>query len=338
MADVPDSEYASRLDLRNERIFSIDPPTARDLDDAVSIKLLDDGTYELGVHIADVSYFIAESSPLDIEASQRGTSVYLVQKVIPMLPRRLCEDLCSLNPDVDRLAFSVHWNVDIDGNFIGEPRFARSLIRSCAKLSYDHAQMVIDGKSWKKVPGIFIGNSMDMASVRNDIVLLYNLSKTLRQKRFENGSLTLKSHRLWFDMDDLGNPVGCGIYQIKEANRLIEEFMLLANIAVSHQLAMSFPEQALLRCHPPPLPQTLLDLASSLAVIGIKLDTTSAKTLNASFEAIENPRHRDLIRSLAVKKMKRAAYFCAGSKDLSQYSHYALGVPLYTHFTYSCIT
>jgi protein SSD1 len=222
------------LDLRNDRIFSIDPPTARDLDDACSIKALADGNYELGVHIADVSYFVREGTKLDEEALERATSVYLVQKVIPMLPRLLCEELCSLNPNVERFAFSVHWTIDAEANIIGEPRFAKSIIRSCAKLSYDHAQAVIDGESWDKLPAFEIGNGVSASQLEDDIKLLFKFSKLMRKRRFDNGSLTLNSIKLWFKLDEVGNPIDSGTYLLKDANRLIEEVHCLSNYSTCY--------------------------------------------------------------------------------------------------------
>lgn len=211
--------------MRSERIFSIDPQTARDLDDAVSIKKLDDDIYQLGVHIADVSFFVQEGTLLDAAAFERGTSVYLVQKVIPMLPKLLCEELCSLNPGVDRLAFSVLWKVDSSANFIGDPEFGRSIIKSCAKLSYDHAQSVIDGGDLDppSLPPVSILNGIKKEDIEEDIRLLFKISKILRERRFEKGTLSLNSIKLWFKLDDDGNPIDNGIYKIKEANKLIEE-------------------------------------------------------------------------------------------------------------------
>ncbi|KAJ3346084.1 hypothetical protein HDU91_007139 [Kappamyces sp. JEL0680] len=220
---IPESEFEKRADLRGERIFSIDPPTARDLDDAVSIKRLHDGTYELGVHIADVSYFVTPNTELDKEAYNRATSVYLVQKVVPMLPRLLCEELCSLNPGVDRLAFSVFWKIDKDANLIGEPWFRRSVINSCAKLWYDHAQAVIDEQDWHSVSPVQLAGGWTDEQVQDDIRLLHQLSLTLRRRRYESGALTLNSIKLWFKLDDVGNPINSGIYEQKDANRLIEE-------------------------------------------------------------------------------------------------------------------
>ncbi|KAJ3323006.1 DIS3-like exonuclease 2 [Boothiomyces sp. JEL0866] len=329
---IKQEEYEKRENITSYRIFSIDPPTARDLDDALSCKALPDGNFEIGVHIADVSYFVDRNSPIDQEAFHRATSVYLTQKVIPMLPRVLCEELCSLNAGVDRLAFSVFWIFDPDGKIIGEPRFSRTIINSCAKLSYQHAQCVLENQDMNTVsPVEIIGH--DQKDVENDILQLYKFSKILRQKRYDNGALTLNSIKLWFDLDDAGNPLDCGIYELKDANRLIEEFMLLANMAVAHKISNHFPETSLLRRHPPPLEKALDQVKSQLEKEGIPLDITSAQTLNESLDAISDPTIQFICRLMTIKGMKRASYFCTGAADINQFSHYALSVPLYTHFT-----
>ena len=173
------------------------------------------------MHIADVSYFVKDGSVVDHEAFNRGTSVYLSQRVIPMLPRLLCEELCSLNPGVERLAFSVFWTFSNDGTILGEPEFTKSVIKSCGKLWYDHAQQVIDGKEFTgKVVG---GWSVDQ--VKQKIQNLYKLSKILRQQRYDNGALSLNSIKLWFKLDDNGNPIDTGVYELKDSNRLIEEVL-----------------------------------------------------------------------------------------------------------------
>jgi VacB/RNase II family 3'-5' exoribonuclease len=207
-------------------VFSIDPLTAKDLDDAVSIKALPDGTFELGVHIADVSYFVKPNTNLDSEALHRATTVYLVQKAIPMLPRLLCEELCSLNPGVDRFSFSVVWTIDADANFIGDPWFGKSIIRSCGKLAYEHAQALIDGKTWDDLPPVTLSNNVSIDDIKNDTLFLFKISKILRKRRFDNGALAIQSIKLWFALDDVGNPIDTGVYRLKESNRLIEEVML----------------------------------------------------------------------------------------------------------------
>lgn len=190
-------------------MFTIDPATAKDLDDAMHIRLLDCGNYEVGVHIADVSFFINPQNALDLEAQKRCTTVYLVQKAIPMLPRLLCEELCSLNPGVDRLSFSVIWKINPQGNFIiiinlfthlkgivvGEPWFGKSIIRSRAKLSYDHAQAFIEGySSWdeaisagKKLQKLTLSDECSEQTIKEKVLELYSLSKQIRARRFDDG-------------------------------------------------------------------------------------------------------------------------------------------------------
>lgn len=340
---IPEEEIAKRWDLRSERIFSIDPPTAKDLDDAVSIKKIGEDEYELGVHIADVSYFVPEGSALDTEARLRATTVYLTQRAIPMLPALLCEELCSLNPGVDRLAFSVKWIVDSKGNAKEKPRFSRSVIRSCAKLAYGDAQEVIEGRDWNQgyysletmkhrpAPEVEAPHTRDQ--VAEDIRLLWTIAQELRRKRHEGGALWMQNIKLWFALDSLGNPGGVGVYVSREANKLIEEFMLLANMAVAQQLAATFPEHALLRNHGPPQQKSMTKFLELAARLGYPMNANSAGELQASFDAIPDENVRLTLRLMCIKPMQRAKYFCTGCLDLEHWGHYALNVPLYTHFT-----
>ena len=220
---IPSDEVANRRDFRDHRTFSIDPQTAKDLDDAMSCTSLPDGTFEVGVHIADVSQFVPRGSALDEEARNRASTVYLVQKAIPMLPRLLCEELCSLNPGVERFAFSVVWKMDKDAAIIGQPWFGKSIIKSCAKMSYDHAQAFIEDRDWADLPHVDIHNGHTLSDVKQDVLTLFNISKALRRARFENGALKINSIKLWFALDENGNPENLGVYQQKEANKLIEE-------------------------------------------------------------------------------------------------------------------
>ncbi|KAL2919192.1 hypothetical protein HK105_201467 [Polyrhizophydium stewartii] len=328
---IPDEEYAKRWDLRDLRIFSIDPETAKDLDDALSCRALPDGTFEVGVHIADVSYFVRPRTALDAEAYVRATTVYLVQRAIPMLPRLLCEQLCSLNPDVERFAFTVFWTFDADGNIVSEPRFGRSVIRSCAKLSYEQAQAVIDDTPFVKQPQLSDNVALD--DVKQDILQLFEFSKVLRKSRYDGGALSIHSIKLWFNLDEFGNPINSGMYELKDSNRLIEEFMLLANMAVAEKIQAYFPEAALLRRHPRPA-QSIGEFVSRATKMGFKIDASSSGSLQASFEAIQDPLQRMLVRMMAIKPMKRAEYFAAmEAEEPIHMRHYALSVPLYTHFT-----
>ncbi|KAJ3033238.1 hypothetical protein HDV00_006560 [Rhizophlyctis rosea] len=330
---IPDEEIAKRRDLRDEQIFSIDPPTAKDLDDAVSCKPLGDGTFEVGVHIADVSYFVPPNTALDKEAMYRATTVYLVQKAIPMLPPLLCEQLCSLNPGVDRLAFSVIWKVDAQARPIGTPWFGRTIIRSCAKLSYDHAQALIEGRGWDDLPAVQLSGGVTVDDIKKTTMQLYEFSVQMRKRRFENGALAIHSIKLWFAVDGDGNPVDSGVYQIRDSNKLIEEFMLLANMAVAKKISTHYPEFSLLRRHAPPSKRPMQEFIELAASLGYTIDATDSSSLQASFEAIPTAEKRQVLKLLCIKPMQRAKYFCTGAVDVEQWHHYALNVPLYTHFT-----
>ncbi|KAJ1984481.1 hypothetical protein H4R34_000628 [Dimargaris verticillata] len=326
---IPQKEFDERVDLRHERIVTIDPKTARDLDDAVSCRSLPNGNLAIGVHIADVSYFIPPDTALDHEARRRATSVYLVDGVIPMLPAVLCEQLCSLRPGVDRLAFSVLWEISPNGHIVSH-RFQRSIIHSCAQLAYEEAQAVVEGQALDRSR---IYGSHDPADIEDDIRALFQLSVVLRRRRFDKGALAINSIRLHFDLDAHGNPVACYPYDIKDSNRLIEEFMLLANITVATAICNYFPDQALLRRHPPPVARALDKFEDYVKRLGYTLDTSSSGALHRSFDAIGDPKAQELLKLMAIRPMSRARYFCTGCTPMDIYDHYALHEPLYTHFT-----
>lgn len=281
---IPPDEVGKRRDLRKDCIFTIDPSTARDLDDALACRRLTDGTFEVGVHIADVSYFVPEGSSLDKVAAERATSVYLVQKVVPMLPRLLCEELCSLNPMTDKLTFSVIWKLTPEGKIL-EEWFGRTIIRSCTKLSYDHAQSMIENPTEKipeeELPPISPEHSVE--EVHQAVLNLHSIAKQLRRQRFVDGALRLDQLKLAFTLDhETGLPQGCHIYEYRDSNKLVEEFMLLANMAVAHKIFRTFPEQALLRRHPPPQTKMLSDLVEFCDQMGLPMDVSSAGALNVS--------------------------------------------------------
>ncbi|XP_009871764.1 PREDICTED: DIS3-like exonuclease 2, partial [Apaloderma vittatum] len=324
-----------------ECIFTIDPSTAKDLDDALSCKQLPDGNFEVGVHIADVSYFVLEETALDKVASERATSVYLVQKVIPMLPRLLCEELCSLNPMQDRLTFSVMWKMTPEGKILDE-WFGRTVICSCVKLSYDHAQSMIEspGKVFapEELPPVSPQHST--AEIQQAVLNLHRIAQHLRKQRFIDGALRLDQLKLSFTLDqESGMPQGCYIYQYRDSNKLVEEFMLLANMAVAHQIYRSFPEQALLRRHPPPQTKLLKDLMEFCSQVGLNIDFSSAgtlhKSLNETFGADKySEARKEVLTNMFSRPMQMALYFCTGIlEDETLFRHYALNVPFYTHFT-----
>ncbi|XP_069473649.1 DIS3-like exonuclease 2 isoform X2 [Ambystoma mexicanum] len=338
---IPAEEFQKRRDLRKECVFTIDPATARDLDDALSCKQLPDGNFEVGVHIADVSYFLQEGTALDEVASQRATSVYLVQKVIPMLPRLLCEELCSLNPMTDRLTFSVMWKLSPEGKILDE-WFGRSIICSCVKLSYDHAQSMLENPSKlfsaEELPPVATHHPID--EIHQAVLNLHSIARNLRKQRFDGGALRLDQMKLAFTLDkESGMPQGCYVYQYRDSNKLVEEFMLLANMAVAHQIRRTFPKQALLRRHPPPQSKLLDDLVEFCDQMGLKIDFSNAGTLHKTLNDVIGKdeyadARKEVLTNLCSRPMQMALYFCTGAlHNETLFRHYALNVPLYTHFT-----
>jgi DIS3-like exonuclease 2 len=343
---ITEADIAERRDLRSLRIFSIDPPTARDLDDALSIESLSDGVFRIGVHIADVSHFVNPATPLDEEAAVRSTSVYLVDRVIPMLPRLLCEELCSLNPGVDRLAFSIIWEMDSSGK-IKSTWAGRTIICSCGKLSYPQVQELIDGIATPESENVpegvqLYGSAHSWTDVAHDALKLHSVASEIRRRRFEiDGALRLDNVRLYFELDDEGKAVEYGVYQQKEANRLVEEFMLAANMTAAKIISDAFPDRALLRRHMPPNITKLEELASTVARLlpnAPPLDVSSAGTLQKSLSDLRKavgPEVAEVVTLMCTKPMQTAQYFCTGEyeKEPSLWRHYALAVGHYTHFT-----
>ncbi|CAH1775460.1 unnamed protein product [Owenia fusiformis] len=338
---IPESELKERRDFRDECVFTIDPATARDLDDAMHCKHLGDGLYEIGVHIADVSYFLEEGTELDNVAGRRATSVYLVQKVIPMLPRILCEELCSLNPAEDRLTFSVVWKMTEEGEILDE-WFGRSVICSCVKMAYDHAQGFIENpdRDWTREELPPILEKFKVKEIKEKVLNLDKIAKQLRKQRFDQGALRLDQVKLSYALDkETGMPCGYSVYQQKDSNKLIEEFMLLANMAVAHRISKMFPEKALLRRHAAPQGKMMEELADVCSNMGVPIDASSSATLHTSLLKYVGPDVYSQARSqiltvLCSKPMQMAKYFCTGClEEEALWRHYALSVPRYTHFT-----
>ncbi|KAE8269781.1 hypothetical protein A4X09_0g2548 [Tilletia walkeri] len=343
---IPEREYEVRRDFRDARVFTIDPETAKDLDDAVSVRDLDGGLIEVGVHIADVSYFVKSGNALDRDAKKRGTSVYLVQRAVPMLPPALSEELCSLVPGVERLAFSAVFTMTKEGHVIGTWH-GRTVIRSCAKLAYADAQEAIEGRSVPeaKVQKFSAGEGDDdedaianaapigASEIASDIRQLHDLAQKLRKRRFDNGALKIDNVKLSFKLDEHGLPTDASPYKTFEAHQLIEEFMLQANMSVATRIASGLPEISLLRRHERPIERRLQGFKERAKSLGYEIDITTGGTLFASLRAIEDPKDREALENLATKSMLRAKYFCTGMVDIAKYEHFALNVPLYTHFT-----
>lgn len=322
---VDDPGWQGRRDLRDLLVCSIDPPGCQDIDDALHARPLPNGNIEVGVHIADVSNFVKPNTAMDTEASMRGTTVYLVDKRIDMLPMLLGTDLCSLKPFVERYAFSVIWEVTPDAEVVSSD-FTKSVILSKEAFSYEQAQMRIDDQS--KTDDLSQG-----------MRTLLKLSKNLRQKRMDAGALNLASPEVRIETDsELSDPVA----DVKtkahlDTNSLVEEFMLLANITVASKIYHTFPQTALLRRHAAPPPQNFEQLNSQLSTKrNMSLDVSSSLALATSLDRCvdpTNPFFNTLIRILATRCMTSAEYFCAGAHAESEFRHYGLASTIYTHFT-----
>lgn len=319
-----DKFLAKRKDLRNLLVCSIDPPRCQDIDDALHARPLPNGNFEVGVHIADVTHFVKPNTPLDDEGASRGTSVYLVDKRIDMLPTLLGTDLCSLKPRVDRFAFSVLWELSPDAKIVNVS-FTKSIIKSCEAFEYGEAQARIDDAS----------NTDDLTK---GMRILLQLSKKLKQQRLDNGALNLASPEVKVHMDsETSDPNEVEIKQLLETNSLVEEFMLLANISVARQIYESFPQMAMLRRHAPP-PVSNFDILNEQLRVkkGMHIDVSSSKNLADSLDKIvdpEDPFFNTLVRIMATRCMMAAEYFSSGSFSEPEFRHYGLATEIYTHFT-----
>jgi DIS3-like exonuclease 2 len=340
-----------RRDYRDRRVFTIDPTSARDLDDALHVASLPDGRVEIGVHIADVSHFLRPGSAVDAEALRRATTVYLVNDVIPMLPRPLCEVACSLNENVERLAFSCIWRMNMDGTMAGnnDVWYGRTVIKSCARLDYATAQNIIDGKCgngegradevefWPTSRRPTGGHTVD--GVAADVRLMHRVAMARRRLRFENGALALNGIKLAFQLEEDGEtPRLCAPYPIRDSNRLIEEYMLIANYLVAQRLITHARGRALLRHHPPPLEgrmQQVVDVSKE--AFDFDIDVTNSKTLQESLSKISRDCDDELVVQCVTESlmnpMRPAQYMAAGEVDDTDWQHFALNIPYYTHFT-----
>ncbi|GAA5950094.1 hypothetical protein JCM3765_004194 [Sporobolomyces pararoseus] len=322
--------WKGRIDLRSELICSIDPPGCQDIDDALHAKILPNGNVEAGVHIADVSHFVLPDNPMDSEAASRGTTVYLVDKRIDMLPSLLGTNLCSLRPYVERLAFSVIWELDSKTADIVNVKFTKSVIASKEAFTYEAAQKRKDDSS-KTDP------------LTEGIRLLNSLAIKLKEKRMKAGALNLASPEVKIHLESsestgpIDAPVDVETKELFETNSLVEEFMLLANISVASKIYKQFPQTAVLRRHAPP-PKTNFEVLQDVLQKrrGMTLDVSSSGSLaNSLDECIDSnfPSFNTLVRIMATRCMLSAEYFCSGSIPSSQFSHYGLASPIYTHFT-----
>jgi exosome complex exonuclease DIS3/RRP44 len=333
MACLPPTDWAitpknskGRVDLRGKHaVLSIDPPGCKDIDDALHCSVLPNGNYSVGVHIADVTHFCQAGCAMDVEAGKRGTSTYLVDRRLDMLPGLLTETLCSLKGNVDRFAFSVMWEMTPEAKIV-KVDFHKSIIHSVGAYAYAEAQLMLDDLSI---------NTTAASSVRR----LHSLSKILRKKRLEAGALTLASPEVRFKLDtESHDPTDVQVYALRDSNALVEEFMLLANITVGKKVLRHFPMCSMLRRHPSPARSQFDALLKSAKSVGFDLCVDSSKALADSLDkavAPSNPYMNKLLRIMATRCMKPAQYFCSGEFTVASgdYHHYGLAAPIYTHFT-----
>ncbi|RDX49603.1 RNB-domain-containing protein [Lentinus brumalis] len=318
-------DWRDREDLRNLIICSIDPPGCQDIDDALHARRLPNGNIEAGVHIADVSHFVHPDTPMDHEAAARGTTVYLVDKRIDMLPALLGTNLCSLRPHVERLAFSVIWELSPEAEIVNV-RFTKSVIASKSAFTYEEAQIRKDDP-----------NLSD--ELTESIRLLNDLARKLKAGRMAAGALNLASPevKIHLDSSESSDPVDVEQKELRETNSLVEEFMLLANISVAGKIQETFPQTAVLRRHLPP-PRTNFEKLQDILKKrkGMTLDVSSSGALAASLDQCvdpDEPAFNTLVRIMATRCMLSAEYFCSGSVARDTFGHYGLASPIYTHFT-----
>jgi exosome complex exonuclease DIS3/RRP44 len=321
---ISEHEVKNRLDLReSHEVFSVDPPGCTDIDDALHCRILPNGNYEVGVHIADVTHYIKPETPLDDEAAFRATSVYLVERRIDMIPGFLSGNLCSLHEKVDRLTFSCIWEMTPDAVIV-DTKFKKCVIRSVGAFSYGQAQTRID-------------DANDFSSITMATRRLNDLAKIMKKRRIAEGALTLASPQIKFLLDEnREKPLAASVYELKEANSMIEEFMLLANIAVAKQTLTHFPAYACLRRHPTPQPKQFEPLVKAAAQSGFEINIESSKALADSLDACIVPGHdyfNTLIRIMATRCMTQAVYFSSGDLPPEEYRHFGLAAEIYTHFT-----
>lgn len=318
-AEIPEAEIARRRDLRTTTTFTIDPADAKDFDDALSFKELPNGNYEVGIHIADVTYYVRPDTPLDKEAFERGTSVYLVDRVVPMLPERLSNDLCSLRPNEDRLSFSAVFEMDANAHIVNE-WFGRSVIHSDHRFSYEEAQEILDKKEGK---------------YSAELLKLNQLAHILRDRKFKHGAISFETTEVKFHLDENGKPLGVYVKERKDAHKLIEDFMLLANRRVAELIGKQGKGKSkktfVYRVHDVPKEESITAFAQFAARFGYKLNTRSeretARSLNALMESVEGTKEQNVLTTLAIRSMAKAIY------TTKKTSHYGLAFDYYTHFT-----
>lgn len=336
--EITAQDLAEREDFRDVWTCTIDPKDAKDFDDALSFKKLDKGLYQVGVHIADVSHYVKEGDIIDREAQKRATSVYLVDRTIPMLPEHLCNFVCSLRPNEEKLAYSVIFNLNDEAEIKGY-RIVHCVIKSNRRYAYEEVQQlledngVVDGTG---EPAPAPGKDGYKGEYADELIMLDRLAKKLRKKRFKDGSVKFDSEELHFEVDEKGKPTRCFFKRSKDANKLIEEFMLLANKTVAEDVGMvkkgKKAKTLPYRIHDNPDPQKLETLRQFIVKFGYKLKSTStmgatARAINKLMDDCEDRPEQKMIQTVALRAMMKAKY------SVHNIGHFGLAFPYYTHFT-----
>ena len=330
--NISKKEIEKRRDIRKTLTFTIDPEDAKDFDDAISFKELTKNTYEVGIHIADVGHFVEEKSILDKEAYNRGTSIYLVDRVVPMLPEILSNNVCSLRPQEEKYTFSAIFKINNKGEIL-EEWFGKSIIKSDRRFSYAEAQEIIETQSGKIKKEIALSNKEYEVKeeMTRAILILNEIAKTLREERKRKGSINFNKKEIKFKLDSDNNPIEVIFKENKEANKLIEELMLLANKKVAEIFKRLKKEPSVYRIHDVPDKEKLKALKTIVKEFGYSLDISSregtSKTLNRLLKEVKGKKEQNLIETLAIRSMSKAEY---STKNIG---HYGLGFKNYTHFT-----
>ena len=330
---ITKEEIVKRRDMRNDLTFTIDPKDAKDFDDALSFKVLDNGLYEIGIHIADVSHYLQEGTVLDDEAYERATSVYLVDRVVPMLPEVLSNKACSLRPHEEKLTFSAVFQMN-DTCEIKNEWFGRTVTYSDARYAYEEAQAVIESKT-NTIPAevSLTGETYQTDQKIADAILKMNeLAKIMRGKRMSSGAISFDKVEVKFDLDEQANPVGVFFKTSKDANKLIEEFMLLANRKVSEFIGKKDPKKTFVyRVHDEPDDSKLATLQNVVSRFGYKLNFKDRKsvsaTLNNLLKEVNGKKEQNLVDTLTIRTMSKAEY------TTRNIGHYGLAFDYYSHFT-----
>lgn len=337
-AEITEEDYKEREDFRDVTTFTIDPKDAKDFDDALSIRQLGKDLWEVGVHIADVSHYVTEGSIIDKEAQKRATSVYLVDRTIPMLPERLCNFICSLRPDEEKLAYSAVFNLNAEAEVKGW-RLVHTVIKSNRRFAYEEVQQILEDNGVVEgtgEPAPPAGKDGYKGELAVELITLDMLAKKLRKARFKNGAVKFDREELHFDVDEKGKPTRCYFKKSRDANKLVEEFMLLANRTVAEsvgkvkkgQKAKTLPY----RIHDVPDPTKLERLREFIVKFGYKLKTEGTKgeisrSLNRLMDDCNGKREQNVIESVALRAMMKAKY------SVHNIGHYGLAFEYYTHFT-----